>query len=147
MSDASKRRLHSMEETDDEEFQMIPGHSPPSKKQTPVLPDKTKSEKPWNVSTLPSGIQSLSHWGQTICELPKVAHMDLSYEEMITKAKTNSMVADYLKWVFTAGVKSDKVDDLKAYLKARKWNPTTKEADSDKTELTYPGTSYVRRMK
>lgn len=147
MSDASKRRLHSMGELEDEEFQMIPDAAPPSKKQTPILPGEQNKMNTLSTGTLPSGITSLSHWGKTVCELPKVAHLELSYEEMVDKAKGDTMIADYLKWAFTAGVKSEKVADLQAYLKARNWNPKTNEADKGQSELTYPGTAYVRRMK
>lgn len=146
MSDASKRRLNSVGESDDE-FQVVDGTIPPSKKQAPILPGDKKNEKTPSAITLPSGIQSVSHWGQTVCDLPKVAHLEMSYAELIGKANSDSMVAGYLKWAYSAGVKSDKVDDLQAYLKAINWNPKTKSVDQEKTDLTYPGTGYVRRMK
>ena len=149
MSDSSKRRLSSAD-SDPEEFEYISGEQDMparlSKEQQPIAP-KAKGGTgilvPKHVD-LPENVESLADWGKTICELPKFASRELSYEDMIKESKHNEGMKEYLDWVYSTGIKSAKADDLRFYLAAVDWKT---RKDSRATGITYPGTTMVRRMK
>ncbi|CAK8996063.1 unnamed protein product [Durusdinium trenchii] len=90
---------------------------------------------------LPEGLQSLKQWGSTICELPKVAKREMTYDMMITEADSCKEMRDYLTWVTNSGVKSSKMDDIRAYLKAVQYSPGI-----SKFGVTYPGSKEARRF-
>jgi len=149
MSDSSKRRLSSTD-SEPEEFEYISGEQDMparlNKKQQPIVP-KAKGDTgilvPKHVD-LPENVESLADWGKTICELPKFARRELSYEDMIKESKHNEGMKEYLDWVYNTGIKSAKADDLRSYLAAVDWKT---KRDSQATGITYPGTTMVRRMK
>jgi hypothetical protein len=87
---------------------------------------------------------SMADWGKTICDLPKVARRNLTYDEMIKEAATDDPMKEYLMWILHTGIKSPKVDELSKYLNAGGWSSSK---DKYATPMTYPGTSMVRRMK
>jgi hypothetical protein len=149
MSDSSKRRLSSAD-SDPEEFEYISGEQDMparlSKKQQPIAPKAKGSTGilvPKHVD-LPENVESLADWGKTICELPKFARRELSYEDMIKESKHNEGMKEYLDWVYNTGIKSAKADDLRSYLAAVDWKT---KRDSQATGITYPGTTMLRRMK
>lgn len=92
---------------------------------------------------LPEGIRSLHQWGTTVCELPKFAKRDLTYSSMLVEAKTSKEMANYLGWVLTAGTKSPKLDDLRAFLKASGFDPKSLDGET----IKYPCSSFSRRLK
>ena len=94
----------------------------------------------------PEGISSLDAWGRAICDLPKVASRGLSYHGLIEEAKDRKETADYLTWVYRTHIQSKKADDLRAFLKASQWDPTSQKVVTGQI-LTYPGSTMVRRMK
>ena len=149
MSDSSKRRLSSAD-SDPEGFEYISGEQDMparlSKKQQPIAPKAKRSTGilvPKHVD-LPENVESLADWGKTICELPKFARRELSYEDMIKESKHNEGMKEYLDWVYNTGIKSAKADDLRSYLAAVDWKT---KRDSQATGITYPGTTMLRRMK
>ena len=104
----------------------------PVEKQLPVLP-KTKE-------SLPEGVESITEWGETWCDLPKVAAMKISYAGLVEKAHIDQSMSDYLDRMLTFPKgKSAKVDDLKAYLEAIQYV-------KPKTTKVFPG-SDIRRLK
>ena len=149
MSDSSKRRLSSTD-SEQEEFEYISGEQDMparlDKKQQPIVPEAKGDPGilvPKHVD-LPENVESLADWGKTICELPKFASRELSYEDMIKESKHNEGMKEYLDWVYSTGIKSAKADDLRFYLAAVDWKT---RKDSRATGITYPGTTMVRRMK
>ena len=101
-------------------------------KQMPVLP-KTKE-------SLPDGVESIEEWGETWCDLPKVAAMKISYAGLVEKAHSGQSMSDYLDRMLTFPKgKSAKVDDLKAYLQAIQYT-------KPKSTKVFPG-SDIRRLK
>ena len=150
MNDSSKRRLFA-EDEEDAEFEYIPadGIEGPvwRKRQTPVVPKTSAGSEPNEPSKgyrVPEVELSMADWGKTICDLPKVARRHLTYDEMIHEAVTDEPMKEYLMWILHTGIKSAKVDDLRKYLNAVGWS--TKK-DKYATQMTYPGTTMVRRMK
>ena len=96
-------------------------------KQLPVLP-KTKE-------SLPEGVESITEWGETWCDIRKVAAMKIS-----EKAHIDQSMSDYLDRMLTFPKgKSAKVDDLKAYLQAIQYV-------KPKSTKVFPG-SDIRRLK
>lgn len=140
MSDACKRRFDPSDPDDDEDFDLITPRIH-SRKQSPVTP--TTSQPPQKIK-LPEGIKSLEHWSKTMCELPKMATLEMSYGELVTESKKNPTVAKYLSWVVTAKDKGERVADLQAFLKASNWKMEDKASESG---LTYPGSAVARIMK
>ena len=105
--------------------------------QMPVLP-----AGPGVLITYPPGISSLEDWGTTICRLPKVSKMDVSYAKM-TK---DSSLEKYLVWVEQHGTgKGGRFEDLCAYLKAIDYTASKKLGSSSK--CTYPGGTEIREKK
>ena len=150
MNDSSKRRLFA-EDEEDAEFEYIPadGYEGPTwrKRQQPIMPKPTGGSSATEArvgSHVPEMELSVADWGKTICDLPKVARRHLTYDEMIKEATTDDPMKEYLMWILHTGIKSAKVDDLRKYLNVVGWS-----ANKDKyaTQMTYPGTTMVRRMK
>ena len=150
MNDSSKRRLTSSvvsakEELDQfEVIALTQSVTPTPKKmsQAPVLPRQVGySSHAGTEIRLPEGLQSLKQWGSTICELPNVAKRDMTYDMMVTEADSCKEMRDYLTWVTNSGVKSSKMDDIRAYLKAVQYSPGI-----SKFGVTYPGSKEARRF-
>ena len=73
--------------------------------------------------------------------LPKFKDQKYHYSELLAKAEKNKEISDYLSWIYHAGVKSAKVDDLRNYMKYMNFNP-----DDSSASITYPGTSIPREF-
>eukprot|EP00435_Cladocopium_sp_Y103_P030061 s1739_g7.t1 len=144
MHDGSKRRCPSppSELTDDADFEHI-SESPEAdySKQAPVVPSsKGPIHEMLKKCGLPEGIKSISHWGKTICTLPKVAHRRVTYEALVKESKTDSETKSYLNWVVSSNMKSAKLDDLKGYLQAIKYS------SAGEGIVNYPGTNSIREF-
>ena len=82
---------------------------------------------------LPPGVRSVEEWGRTLCVMPKVKSLKMSYDDLVKSDDPDHAV--YLKWVVeNATGRSGKIDDLANYLKAAGWSspcgyliPGTKE--------------------
>ena len=120
MTDASKRRKPESEVSLEEEFEHIepfvqyevekPGTEKP-KSSTDGSVGKTRVHIPLvNVGgvKIPPNEKDMEDWSTTLCELPKVVHLGMSYAELIADPE----FMDYLIWVRTHGVKK-KVAALK----------------------------------
>ena len=104
------------------------------KDQKPILPS---GENKTSQGPFPPGITSLKDWGLTICRLPKVASLDLTYEELASQPER----ASYLGWIKSYGInKGGRLEDLARYLEAI--NYMGKDPKS-----CYPGTSEIREKK
>ncbi|CAK9111802.1 Uncharacterized protein SCF082_LOCUS51855 [Durusdinium trenchii] len=79
-------------------------------KQVPLKPEK-KGE---NLKIpLPTGVSSTENWGTTVCRLPKVSALGLSYQELVAQKDHHK----YLTWVQGHGLHRDgRFGDLAAYL-------------------------------
>ena len=141
MHDGSKR-LRETEEWDaisydasaEEFMDRLSGSSLPDKQDPIVLP-KDKSE----VSKIPfpPGVPSLSDWGSTVCRLPRVNHLNASYEELTRMPDQQP----YLKWVAEHGMsRGGRFEDFALYLKASKLPVLS-------AEQCFPGTSVIRERK
>eukprot|EP00435_Cladocopium_sp_Y103_P072224 s637_g39.t1 len=107
-------------------------------KQAPVVP---VNKRPIHeMLKIARGIQLISHWGQTICNLPKVAHRRVTYESLANESKTDSETKSYLNWVVSSNMKSAKLDDLKGYLQAIKYR------SAGEGIVNYPGTNSMREF-
>lgn len=108
--------------------------------QPPVIPGAGYKKKSEKSVTLPEGIESLSHWGKTVCTLPKFAGQKLTYEKLVSKAGTCQETKEYMVWVKNNAHKSPKVKDLKEYLEAVGYFETKSNT------ATYPGTDKCREF-
>ena len=79
--------------------------------------------------------------GKTLCQLPKVAKLHLSYAELVIRAQTDKEINTYLgEYILNHKTSSLKVADLKQYLQY---------VGFVKDQKTYiPGSSTIeRKMK
>lgn len=135
MHDGSKRRMTSPTASSVSGYAFVPVEDlttdPPGKNdnnQEPVLPG----------SGLPPGVSSLTQWGKTRCDLPKMASYKLSYAALIEKSKTDDVIREYFQWVLDRpNDRSGKVADLHAYLKAVNYQ-------KENEKLTYPNSKEKR---
>ena len=147
MTGGSKRRAEVLET--DEEFDLV---SSISGKQPPVRPCSSTSKSMVAEKLTkgnPEGIVSLEQWGHTFCDLPKGAHRDINYMSMIEDSKTKKEMGEYLSWgekTSNIKIQSKKADDLRAYLKAMRWDPKTHRIENEEM-MMYPGSTMVRHMK
>ena len=144
MNDSAKRRL-SWPADADHGFELV-APSSSNLSQAPVTPKKLGYGKEAAsagppTGSLPRGIASAVEWGQTVCTLPKFKDQKYHYSELLAKAEKNKEISDYLSWIYHAGVKSAKVDDLRNYMKYMNFNP-----DDSSASITYPGTSIPREF-
>eukprot|EP00435_Cladocopium_sp_Y103_P024557 s1339_g6.t1 len=104
MTDASKRRLT------DGSAAGHSSHSPPS---LPVRARPDCSEE------FPKGITSMAMWGATIIEFGKYKDDEMSYDELLEKAKTNAPARSYVDWIrsHATSKSSPQLQDLYAYVK------------------------------
>ncbi|CAE7581948.1 GIP, partial [Symbiodinium necroappetens] len=107
MTDASKRRL---DDSDFSDFELADFHC----SQAPVAP--TSAPYP---TQFPEGVTSLAQWGQTLCTLPKVVSLKLSYTELVELSKSDREIHSYLNvFILSFTGNSAKVKDLQKYLVA-----------------------------
>ena len=83
------------------------------------------------------GIDSLKEWGSTLCELPKVKKLNLSYEQLTQRAmEGDTIFRDYLIWWYGPGAKvSRMVEDLVNYVKAIGLTKEVLKGSQSKDEL------------
>ena len=133
MTDASKRRRNPESEDDVDgsgEFDLV---------QPPVLQGGTSSKKARHDVNLPEGIPSLAKWGDTLCTLPKVAALQLSYSELADRADHDPNIMGYIEaFVLKYRGTSAKVLDLRRYLEATRYSTGC---------IYYEGTGEVRKFK
>ena len=68
-------------------------------------------------SGLPRGVDSVSRWGDTLCELPKVANKRPTYKELVQEAYEDPEMMGYLtRFVLKHNGPSPKGQDLRRYL-------------------------------
>ena len=74
---------------------------------------------------------TFSLWGNSVCQMPKVAELKLSYLELIQLASTDTEIKEYLMWVKNrygtenTGNAKGKITpavDLAMFLEAVDWN-------------------------
>ena len=138
MSDGAKRRLHAAD-SDDESFQQI---SPVSRTEGYGASSVDMiAAKRLGAVTFPEGVKSMKDWGRTLCELPKVKDMNLSYEELLDLANSgNTEIAKYLGWVKSFKGQSSRTQDFKKFLLA-------KETLEEQPKTYFPGSHEVRKLK
>ena len=101
--------VHYSEEHQPLEKERLGGHM--SHDQKPVIPEKMDKSK----ICFPAGVTRLKDWGSTVCRLPKVSKLGLSYQELTSKTEYQS----YLIWVQAHGKDRDgRFGDFAAYLSA-----------------------------
>jgi hypothetical protein len=109
--------------------------SMPSGSQLPFVPDPKTGVK------LPPGITDLKDWGTTICKLPKVAGLKLSYEELVQDPKNHQ---EYLTWVLKHGAyRGGRLEDLCLYLKVIKYD----QKPGLSTDQLFLGTQEIREKE
>ena len=153
MTDASKRRKPESEVSLEEEFEHIEpfvqyeveklGTEKP-KSSTDVSVGKTRVHIPLvNVGgvKIPPNEKYMEDWSTTLCELPKVVHLGMSYAELIADPE----FMDYLIWVRTHGVKKGgRFEDFSLFLQAVDY---TKERVCPNSHQTFPGSNQIRKKK
>ena len=157
MHDGSKRRLIAGESSGDHGFELVSAACVPMPSSSPGLHGQNAAPMSVNVQhpippmqdkgkpaavALPPGISSIAEWGATICTLPKVKGRKIRYQEMLDESRSSKAMSEYLQWIKTSGVKSAKVDDLKAFMSAAGFNPESVSGG----HITYPGTTIQREF-
>ena len=91
-------------------------------------------------SKLPPGFDSLAAWGRTICDLPQVRQLEMSYAELHSAGENcDAKIASYCEWIRTYNGTSGCAIDFRKYLAA---------VDELRGPRNYfPGTQIVRRLK
>eukprot|EP00438_Fugacium_kawagutii_P014963 Skav234165 [mRNA] locus=scaffold572:163472:164041:+ [translate_table: standard] len=123
MTDASKRRCGAMDnESENCGYTLVDLH--PNSKVEKLMHNKSQKPLPptkGSKTTLPPGISSVENWGTTICQLPKVKALNLSYAELVNDPANH---ADYVKWVWDNGrSKGPSVADFFGHLQAIGYDP------------------------
>lgn len=100
-------------------FQVIPtaeSEAKPKAEPKALMPTPKPKTTPGYDGTLPPGVGSMSQWGKTICNMPKVKAEAPSYAEIATLEK----YAEYRFWVCKQSlhIKTGRCADLRAYLMA-----------------------------
>ena len=142
MSEASKRRGDPIEAVETDEFHLIQDEV----ESTPLAGYAASSNLPTVTvrgALLPPGVSDVSTWSRTVCTLPKVEKMELTYAELVDKSKTDSDLFRYLRWVQSNGPVSGKVKDLADYLQASGYDLKEQHAAAK----CFPGTSEFRKLK
>ena len=149
MSDGAKRRLDFPELASEcdvfgsdkssvwEEVEQLSGINVP-KASSEGYPKAEESIQDLNHKIpLPSGCASVHEWKRTICEMEKVAKLNVSYEDMVNRAKSDSKDGEdmrrYMSWIKTKYGTNDGAKlplkitpavDLAMFLEKIKWKPT-----------------------
>lgn len=75
---------------------------------------------------------SFAQWAETVCSLPKIQQLQITYSELVQRAATDPELANYLKRILSnhgsksSEAKKQKVTpaaDLAAFLEAAAWTP------------------------
>ena len=135
MHDGSKR----LRECEDWEAVTYECSQPKNEEQTHEMgqqPISPSDEKKTVQEPLPPGITSLRDWGLTICRLPKVANLDLTYDELVSQPGRTS----YLMWIKNHGIGQGSFRRLCTILESL--DHMCKDPKS-----CYPGTSELREKK
>lgn len=105
--------------------------------QVPITPEKKKIN-------LPAGIVSLSDWGSTVCRLPKVSKMGLTYEELVKDKGYQS----YLLWIQSHGKNKDgRFGDFAAYLAAICYAEGVSDKCTSDASSSFPGSTERREKR
>ena len=94
----------------------------------------------------PDDMPTAKDWSTTLCKLPKVLHLKLSYGELVELAETDVEIRDYLVWVIGSfGAKDGKLPmtmkggaDLALFLQYIDWTPIVKPSG---------GSTFKRELK
>ena len=94
----------------------------------------------------PDDMPTAKDWSTTLCKLPKVLHLKLSYGELVELAGTDDEILDYLVWVIGSfGAKDGKLPktmkggaDLALFLQYIDWTPIVKPSG---------GSTFKRELK
>ena len=137
MSDAAK---HRMVFDDDEvhEWDNISSAAgseffPPDRVASPK-----QAAKPNVMKESPDGVP-LMQWGKSVCKMPKVRNLGLTYEELISRAKWDDDVHGYLSWIKSTygtggtGIIPEKITaavDLALYMEAIQWKSASDQKSS-----------------
>ena len=119
------------------EFSLVTSSPTPKSRlaQLPLAPAVTgRSEE----IKLPPGVDSVQQWGSTLCEMPKMKSLNLTYEEIAQMPEHRS----YAQWVISQGKgKGGRCEDFRNYLLFSGFMADSKEG------TTFPGSSEIRRFK
>ena len=129
MSDAAKRRMV-FEDDEVHEWDNISSAAgseffPPDRVESPMHAAQTYKPK-----TSPEGVP-LAQWGKNVCRMPKVKSLGLSYDELISLAKSDEDIHHYISWIKATygtggrGEIPEKITaavDLALYLEAVNWH-------------------------
>ena len=147
MTDAAKRRCPDETALQDFEFLQDPVLSAEEacSASLPVVPKSLASpiRKPATAHEieLPEGISTYEEWGRTICDLPKVKDMCMTYRELMANANSGDQeMAKYLSWVKAFNGSSARTNDFKRFLLAD-------DAISATPRVYFPGTAEIRPVK
>ena len=103
--------------------------------QMPVAPRKTVPDEKIQ---LPTGIPSLTEWGCTVCELPRVKGDSKTYHELATDPEYSS----YINWIVQHGKgKGARCEDFRNYLIFGDFVKT------GASSITFPGSSEIRKIR
>ena len=141
MTDGSKRRADVLES--DEDFDLI---SSVSVKQPPAMPVSSAAvvhEKP--MKGYPKDCVS-GAVGPYDLRVAEGGQSSISYGKMLEESKTKKEMGEYLSWVYNTRVQNKKADDLRAYLKAMRWDSKNHWIEKDETQMMYPGWTMVRHL-
>ena len=146
MNDSCKRRMSASPIRTTHGFEMVEptGSKQLTLKQQPIAPKAQSASKGYGsqaMTQLPDGISSSEEWGRTICSLPKVKDRKLRYHELVQQSKSDTELSDYLVWIKKAGIRSNKVDDLRSYMSYIGHDP-----EYEARKITYPGSSKAREF-
>lgn len=108
--------------------------------QIPLKPEKDGHKK----VNLPAGIMSLSDWSSTICRLPKVSKLNLTYDDLVNDKSYES----YLLWVQAHGKgKNGKFGDFAAYLEAIRYAEGVNKGHTSDASASFPGSTEKREKR
>ena len=151
MSDASKRLRDQWDIFQDEQWEPV-SYCEPEKGLVQERFDQSKvsDQKPIPVKTgspsdkleLPPGISCVADWSSTICRLPKVQKLNMSYAELVASREHQS----YLVWVQQHGKgRGGRFEDLSKYLDAIKFADS--KGYSKDPQQTFPDSLEKREKK
>eukprot|EP00435_Cladocopium_sp_Y103_P015305 s272_g3.t1 len=152
MTDAAKRRCP--DETTSHDFELLHDSIESSLDSSPVgAPSLSLPVPPRSIATpinnsagsidtaLPDGVSSMEEWGRTVCELPKVKDLGLSYRELASRAEAgDNEMAKYLNWIRGFNGSSVRTRDFKRFL-------LCDDALKSSPRVYFPGTNEIRRVK
>ena len=137
MTDAAKRRM-AFDDDEVHEWDNISSAAgseffPPDRVASPK-----QAAKPNVIKESPDGVP-LVQWGKSVCKMPKVRNLGLTYEELISRAKWDDDVHGYLSWIKSTygtggtGIIPEKITaavDLALYMEAIQWKSASDQKSS-----------------